>query len=94
VVESFVPVLTTQLILVAGWPFASVAVNWTWPLVSIVVVEGEMEKVLFDGFALGLPPPQPAITKIRGTVQANSERRCRVIVSSIQNWVNCTLSVC
>jgi hypothetical protein len=37
---------------VAGDPLASVAVNCTWPLVSTLAVEGEMEKVLLDGLEL------------------------------------------
>jgi hypothetical protein len=42
--------------------------------VSMVEVPGEMEKVLFEGFELGLPPPQPAMTSIRGATQAKNAR--------------------
>ena len=53
-------------------PPETVAVNCTWPLVSMVVVPGEIEKVLLEGLELGLPPPQPAITSARGATQARS----------------------
>src|SRR6476661_8765207 len=82
--ESLVPVLTTQLTFVAGWPFVSVAVNCNWPLVSIVDVAGAIEKVPFEGFELGLEPPQPAIMSTIGAAKANRERMCRVIITTIQ----------
>src|ERR1700733_2827331 len=93
VVESFVPVVMAQLTLVAGWPLVSVAVNWTWPLVSMVAVAGEMEKVLLEGFELG-PPPQPAMMSTRGAAQAKSARRSRVIVTTIQGCSYCTCPAC
>src|ERR1700749_264266 len=82
--ESLLPVAITQLTFVAGWPFVSVALNWTWPLGSTVMVEGEMENVGVVGLELGEDPPQPAITSARGAAQAKRRRRSRVMITTIQ----------
>jgi hypothetical protein len=71
-----------------------VAVNRTWLLVSTVAVDGAMEKVPFEGFELGLPPPQPAITSTKGAAKARRKRKGRVIITIIQGRCNCTCPAC